>query len=352
MAAVLLFSLTSACGDKTKTVTAGDAPTSTTTTTTAASVAPPESPTTAPATTQQECVEPHDDYDYTADPNHVGATQQELQGDVDIVRHYGEAHPDEFTIAGFVNVPEVHVVGVFTGHLEQHRDAIRPRLAHPDAFEVRQGALSERDATAIQKTISDKPEWQRVSMSIGSGNLAGTVTVSVRATSDGVQAAKDMHARWSRGVCLDVAGHPYPKGSRSDPSKCPEGHLPTDRNADVKFELLPDTTTVHRGDTGAGRVRITNRGTKTLTADTGSPIGAAVIAPGSNETLGTDSGPHADVGLNVHLDPGQTQEYPLRFGTVDCRPNSDFSLPAGKYILTTYLTNFGRSDDVTITIVE
>jgi hypothetical protein len=189
-------------------------------------------------------------------------------------------------------------------------------------------------------------------MGIGSGNLAGTVTVSVRATRDGVQAAKDMHARWSRGVCIDVAGHPYPKGSRPDPSKCPDGQLRTDRNPDVKFELLPDATTVHRGATGTGRVRITNNGTKPLSAETGSPIDASVTALGSNNILGSDAGPHADVGLSVHLDPGQSQEYPLRFGTVDCRPDSDFAIPAGNYTLATYLPNFGRSEDVTITVVE
>jgi hypothetical protein len=348
LVAVVLVALMTACGDGAKKVVAGSEPT--TTTTTAAAVAPPESPTTAPVAHQDECVEEVESYDYTSDPNHVGATQGELQSDVETVRKYGEAHPDEFTIAGFDNVPDVRVVGVFTDHLDQHRDAIRPQLQHPDRFEVRKGELSARDSEAIQNTITK--EWEGVFSGVGGGNIRGVVDVSLRPTKAGIDAARAIHARWSRGVCIDIAGHPYPKGSRPDPSKCSQEPRRTDRNSDVEFRLILDKTTLARGESGSGHVRITNNGSAQLTADTGSPIDASVTAPGSNDVIGVDSGAHADVGLSVRLAPGETREYPLRFGTADCRPNSDYSLPAGTYVVSTYLENFGRSDDVTITIVE
>ncbi|MEY2425334.1 MAG: hypothetical protein QOI61_906, partial [Actinomycetota bacterium] len=155
-AAVALLLLLVGCGDGQPLNVEGS------TTTTSAVEASPS--TTAPTTTvpppsvaQPQCVSDlsNDGYDYTADPDKVGAQQEALRGDQEALLAYGAEHPDEYTAVAFNNRPTVILVGYFTGHLDEHRAALRRRLSHPDKFELRQSLQSERDARAMSDAIRD-----------------------------------------------------------------------------------------------------------------------------------------------------------------------------------------------------
>jgi hypothetical protein len=332
VAVVVLFTSLAACGDNTKHVTAGDEPSG--------------------AIAQPGCVENNDGYDYTADPDHVGAQQTSLRADAETVRRYGEGHPEDFTQVAFENRPSVRLLGVFTDHLDEHRAALQPQLQHPDQFEVRKGALTARDAQAIQKTLNEEAPFAHQWNSNGSGGLDFHVNANFFATADGRSAAAAARQRWGDVMCLTIAGHPFPKGAWPDTSTCPADPAPTDRNTAVDFKLVLDKTTLQRGEVGTGTGRVTNNGTVALEAMTGGYVGANVTAPGSQQILGSSSGAQTLEAVGRHADPGQTLEMPIRFGTEDCRADSDYALPAGEYVVSSYLKGFGRSDDVTITILD
>jgi hypothetical protein len=332
VAAVLFFGLMSACGDDNKTVTAGDEPSG--------------------EVAQPNCADERDPYNYTADPDHVGAQQAALRGDQEIVLRYGEAHPDDFTQVAFENHPTVKVLGVFTDHLDEHRAALETQHKDPEKFEVRQGTVTARDEKAIQQALDDAPfahQWN----TNGFGGLDGHVSANFFSTREGRNAAEAAHARWGRVICITIADHPYPKGAWADPSECPADPVPTDRNAALKFTLVFDKTKLHRGEQGTGTAQITNNSATTITVESGSSLGANVTRPGSNDIVGGAVGGFSDLmGRSIRAAPGETVDVPIRFGTDDCAPNSDYSLPAGDYVVSSYLKEFGRSDDVTITIVE
>jgi hypothetical protein len=161
-----------------------------------------------------------------------------------------------------------------------------------------------------------------------------------------------MHERWGRTICIEVGGHPYPKGAWPDASRCPDEPMRTDRNSDVEFRLMLDKPALARGEVGTGIARITNHGTTPLSTTTGSTLGASVFEPGSTSAISGLSEASADVARTVNTKPGETVEIPLRFGTDDCRPNSDYSLPTGTYAVSSYLKGYGRSDEVTVTVVD
>jgi hypothetical protein len=332
VAAVLLFGLlglTTACGNDDTKVTTGDEP--------SGDVAQPL------------CVEPERQPAVSnEDGMRIGAEQQSLRGDLEKVQEYGRAHPDEYTSVGFDNEPTIRVFAYFSGHVDDHRAALQNLVAHPDKLEVRESNQSERD----QKAIMDSLDHSSGMFKSAGPDSRGPVNISMATTAQALRVATELHERHGDRVCLLLGGHPFPKGAWADTAKCPTEPAPTDRNPSVEFKLELDHTTLHRGEAGTGTARIKNNGTSTISAFTGSDIGANVTRPGSNAIVSHDTGFHTLAGRTLAPKPGETVEIPVRFPTDDCSPNSDYSLPPGEYTVSSYVKEFGRSDEVTITIIE
>jgi hypothetical protein len=325
---VSLASMT-ACGDNSNRVNAGGEPTG--------------------DVAQPACVEKTYPSITPDDASRISAEQEPLRGDLATIQDYGHAHPDEYTSTGFDNDPTIRLFAYFSGHVDDHRAALAKLVAHADRLEVRQSSQSERE----QHAIMDSLDHQSGLFTSDGPDSRGPVNISMRATAAARERAEQLRDRYRDRVCLTLAGHPFPRGAWPDTSTCPADPAPTERNAQVKFTLVLDTTTLARGEQGTGTAQITNHGAAAIMADTGSSLDAVITRAGSNDIVGGAVGGFSDLmGAQIRAEPGQTVEFPVRFGTDDCAPNTDYSLPAGDYTVSSYVKGFGRSDDVTITVVD
>ncbi len=281
----------------------------------------------------------------------IGASQADLQHDVETLQAYGGAHPDEFTSAGFDNYPDLKVVGYFTAHLDAHESAIRSQLQHPDQFEVRKGAQSDRDRERMQQSLQDDTDVRPLMRQSFSG-ATGVITLDLQPSNRARAVSRALAARWGGALCVTLAGHPFPKGAWPDTTTCPPIGAMSDRNPDVEFRLALKSSTFGRGEVGTGTARITNHGTTRLTAETGSSLYASIVKPGTADRIGWLFEAQTAMARTITVEPGQTSEFEFRFGSDDCRATGDYALPAGHYGLLMGLGGFGRSDEAAITIVD
>lgn len=278
----------------------------------------------------------------------IDRAQRPLRGDQNKLRAYGAQHEDEFTELMWDNGPPVKLVGYFSKNLDRHRAALVPLLEHPDRLELRRSLQSDRDRQRIMQSL----DFDSDLFTTAGGRPNGTVHIDLRTTAAARKTATDLRAEWGDLVCLRLGSHPFPKGAWPDTSSCPKDPAPTKRNPAVRFTITLDKTTLRRGEIGTGTARIQNMGTAVIETITGTDIGASVTKPGSNRIVGALTESHNAAGLLVRAEPGGTAEIPVRFGTEDCEPNRDYSLPPGQYVVSSYVEEFGRSDDVKIRIVE
>jgi hypothetical protein len=273
--------------------------------------------------------------------------QRPLREDLEKLRVYGEQHTNEYTQLRWDNGPPVRVVGYFTTNLDAHRAALETQLEHPDKLELRESLQSKDDQHVIMNSLDYGSQ-----LFMGAGPRPnGAVDIHMHASSAARDRAAQLHERHGDLVCISLAGHPYPKGAWPDTSKCPE-ETRTDNNPSVDFTLSLAKTTFERGETGTGTARITNNGDTAIERITGSAIAGSVTRPDSNEIVAFVTRSETSMGYERRAEPGQTIEVPVWFSTEDCARNSDYVLPPGEYIVSTSLEGFGRSDDVTITVVE
>jgi hypothetical protein len=327
----------SGCGDDSRAVNAGDD----------SSGGPVSSP-------EDFCVRDEDPTDYNAAHAAVEQKQSALQDDVERIRVYGEMHTNEFASAGFDNYPKVVSVGYFTGNLEGHRAALLPTVEHDDAFEVR---LAVQSAAAAERI---RGEWEAEGSSIGPRRSVlydranGSLEIDLAPTKAGRAAARLVEERWGDVACILLAGHPYPRGAAPDaPVQCPNvDTMPTKRNSNVDFLITLDRPSVARGERGTGVARITNRGSTRIEAGTGSDVTGFVIESETNRLVGFRTGPMNAMASVIRAEPGETIEKPFVFGTDDCHADADYATPAGEYLVTVSLGEFGRSNDAAVTVTE
>jgi hypothetical protein len=274
-----------------------------------------------------------------------------LGPDQDVIRAYGDAHPDEFTSVVSEYTMGQRLLAYFTGHLDEHRAALAALVANPNDFAVVQGVHSFRESQAIADAIQNDPQLHGEVGGVTWGTAAGAVGANFRSTKSGRAAAGAVRDKFGDGVCVQIAGHPYPKGAWPDASSC-EHVVTFEQSDDVELSLALDTPKVVRGTIVNGTLRVTNHGVQSRSWPGGSDLGAFVL-----DEAGTAIGSQAVEGGTAMASswvaaPGATIAIPVRFGTDDCRANADYSLPAGTYDVLTGLTPNGGSAGATLKITE
>lgn len=117
------------------------------------------------------------------------------------VQAYGSTVADEFG-GVYIDQANSRVVALFTGNLEQHRQAILDQIGGSAPIDVRQVKYSERELRALQDRItadagSSSPDWMRalgaVITTIGVDVMANRTTVSISSTNPAAPAAIAAH---------------------------------------------------------------------------------------------------------------------------------------------------------------
>ena len=88
---------------------------------------------------------------------------------------------------------------------------------------------------------------------------------------------------------------------------------------------------VRSGDTFTGQVTIRYGGPSSFDMDTGQPIAAVVVLPGTHRVVGVPSGAVAGTGYTVRLKAGQSHNVSVVGGTARCDGGIGSALPAGRY---------------------
>lgn len=262
----------------------------------------------------------------------IGAKQEVLRPDLDIVRQYGAAHADEYSGEGFLNEDgDPVLVAWFTGHLDEHLAALKALVAHPERVRTKQGVNSGADVSAMADEFHKDPRFQTtVSGNSGGSSGPSPFNIDFFATKVAREAAEYARQKYGTKACISIAGHPYPRGAWADPSECRDLET-TDTPADIEVEFI-DEVTVARGDVASGTMKVTNKGDAPWNAmGGGKGFAAAVVQRGTDERVAGFNGGVTLEGRTFTAAPGETIDVPYWFGTDDCRPELNYSLPPGEY---------------------
>lgn len=190
--------------------------------------------------------------------------------------------------------------------------------------------LSESEMQEIQDWIVSSPSTKGQLSYALSREAQGLVEADFFSHAAGRAAAAATHERWGRGVCVMIADHPYPKGAWPDATKCtPLSADAPDRNIATSVRL--DTPSVPRGVTATGVATVTNHGPAEVEFSGGRGPAGAVVKPGGSDPLARDFGVHTAEGYMYKIPPGKSVEMPVTVSTNDCRPDTDYAVPAGDY---------------------
>jgi len=148
-------------------------------------------------------------YVYVTSPQDPLLSEQtKLSGDLQILRVYGDEHPDEWTEVFFENEPTVRLVALIASpSLEVHERVLQELVSYPDQLVVREANYSSRQLEGMRQIVQNMPEFREqrfLSVGIGRGQLQ----VSVQPNQERLAAA--LSDRFGDGIRLKVGALPYP----------------------------------------------------------------------------------------------------------------------------------------------
>jgi hypothetical protein len=253
------------------------------------------------------------------------SSQEPLLADADVVRRYGDAHPDEFNEVWFDyrNGAWMLVVGFKSG-VAEHRAALLGQLEHPDRVLVCRSPLSSTDRQRIMAELQALAGADGRLTSLGFS--AQGIVVTVRADQESL--AKQLYDKYGPAIDIKVGARPYPPGASGTvdqpcialPSLAPP--------PGVTVTVEPASASLVSGTSAKVTVRIRNSSTRVYTGSQGT---IAVVRPGTHTVVGLDVGAR-DMMLRVfRADAGGEGTIDDTFGTAPCGPGDGYTLPKGTY---------------------
>ena len=257
-----------------------------------------------------------------------GSRQEELLGDVDRVRQYGQAIPDAFGDVWFDYRDDrwILTAGFKTG-VQEHRAALVARVEHPDRLVVCRSALSSADRLRIVTELTALADDVFASFSAGSDRIS----ISLRA--DQEMLAKELYDKYRPLIDITVGLFAYPAASSGTvDAMCPSiDAVAAPRGLRITAE--PATAKFTSGTGPKTTVRIRNSST---TRYTGSQGMIYLVRPGTRTVVGVHAGARDAMLRTFDAAPGDERSYEDVFGTAPCAWNGAYTLPKGDYeVLTT-----------------
>jgi hypothetical protein len=282
-------------------------------------------------------------------PNSVPITNvdeldtQGVEGDIGIARAYAQQHPDEFAgvESTYDQPPPWGARIAFTGHVDEHRAALSALVAHPDRLEVVLAPYTEAEIMAIAASIKADPPFL-----YGAGLSWLAVDLIMP---PGAEARADaLLSQWGNALRITLGGHPYVPdgcGPPPEPAMCPDVAGADPSTGGITLAVEPSQPSIRQWETGTGHLSITNVGSQPFYLDSGSPLVAVLVAPGTNHVVGTYSGGIAGVGGGPTLAPGATGTVDILFGAARCDGQPGSAVPPGTYGLKVAYGPEGRVAD-------
>jgi hypothetical protein len=269
-----------------------------------------------------------------------------LGADMEVVRTYGMAHPDEWMGDLFTLDAPARVLVRFSAHVADHQAALAKLVAHPDRLDVVASAHSPADVQRVAQELATEVKAHLAGIESFSQSWGpGDSSVFIGLGPGQEERAAAFVARWGELIAIDLAGRPYvPKGCGTPPPPIPCPDLTSAKDAassGLNVAIVGAPASMARSATGQAKVEITNTGSAHFSMDTGQPIVGVIVASGTATVVGVNSGGIAGTGYLVDLAPGDQKTLDMVFGAASCGDPATTAIAPGTYGLRVVLTREG-----------
>ena len=105
----------------------------------------------------------------------------------------------------------------------------------------------------------------------------------------------------------------------------------------LDLNLVVEHRTIKTGDVGNATLVVSNGGPGVFQMDTGQPLVAQLVRPGSRHVVGTFDIGIGGTGYGPRLEAGQVERIPVVFGTARCDGGIGSAMPTGHYDVVVYM---------------
>jgi hypothetical protein len=273
----------------------------------------------------------------------VSMAQFELLDDLDVVRQFGERHPDAFVTVWFENTPTVRLVALLSGDdVAEHESELRQAVSYPDRLEVRRSQWSKHSPRNVRAALHECAADAIASM----GHARGVLRVQLWA--DQADRAEEICRRFGDDVAVTIGMFPYPdRFARPDR----ESEATLDEPPPQHLAALPETVRVEPAAALVIRsgahlrtvVHVHNDSTVDIAANTNGQINATVVHPDTGQRVGCFEGGQLMPLTRFDVPPGAASDIPLLVGTASTRPELGWAVPPGPWAVRIVLSHDGES---------
>jgi hypothetical protein len=200
------------------------------------------------------------------------------------------------------------------------------------------GGTSPQECTASERTGMTAAEATKIIQQIdalASGELQSTGACPGGPVVIGLQPgdeplAEKLLAEYGKKVSITISFIAY-TGSPVRSPTCGQVAAPAPMPAGLHLSLRLKQTVVRPGADFEGSVVISESGPGVFDMDTGEPLVAVVVRPGTRRVVGVYSGGIGGVGYALRLTAGKTGTIQVLGGTARCDGGMGTALPPGRY---------------------
>jgi hypothetical protein len=169
----------------------------------------------------------------------------------------------------------------------------------------------------------------------------GASTVEVRLMAGREALAARIAQMFGSKVSITVGLNSYCGGLARSPL-CTSMPLGDPLPSGLTLKLVLNHGTIRTGDFGDATLTAHEDGPGSFQMDTGQPLVAQVVSPGTQKVVGTFDGGIAGTGYAPKIGPGQDETVPVIFGTTRCDGGLGSAMPPGHYDVVVYMHPEGR----------
>jgi hypothetical protein len=257
-----------------------------------------------------------------------------LRGDIEIIRSYGEEHPNDWTDVLFENEPTVRIVALFAGDtLGAHERALRGLVEHPDRLDVRATTYSRAQLEEFREEVSARARTSDPGAFLSWGVERGRISIAVAA--DQEQLAETLRARFGDAAELKVGAFAYPM-----PVESPSDFEARSATSRAEVPLISTLTGAFESDVSVtpggrwhGPLRLANLGRDVVVLKTNGGLTARVLDPNSGEVVGGFVGFQTMPLVRFVIPPSGALSVPLSVETASFSRRLGYVVPAGDWLM-------------------
>jgi hypothetical protein len=252
-----------------------------------------------------------------------------LRNDIEVVRKYGESHPDEWTDVFFENDPTVRVIALLAGpHRELHERTLLELVENPDQLEFREAMCSRLQLSTMLSEVRLLSDADGI---LSLGIVRGKMNLWLAANQEVL--AANLRQQFGEVLDIRVGAFEFPPSDEPPPRVVRRS---PDVNPIVLEELdvtLSNELTVTSGSSLRSSLMFTNRGHEEVVLNTNGAITARILDPETLEVVGGLVGAQTMPLIGFSVAPTETVAVPLTVATASFTRSFGYVIPPGVWMI-------------------